>query len=1073
VIPGANGTSCSIGNTTTADSGQYTLTAINSSGTATATVTVTVNAAVAPVILNLPTALTLSYGGSLYLGAAVGGTQPMTLQWKKDGNVLPGMNGSSLNKSGVTPSDSGQYTLTATNVTGTVVSSAVTVTVNAAVAPAVFDLPATLTLEYGYNLNLSGTYTGTAPISFQWNKDGVAIADQINAYFSKSYVTTADSGQYTVTLTNMAGSATSSAVAVVVNPAVPPAVTQQPFDQTVIVGDPVTLSVGVTGTAPFTYQWYFNDAVIPGEVSVTLGIASAQASNGGTYKVVVSNPGGTVTSNSATLTIASQLGIVAAAAGTSHTLFIRSDGGLWGLGSNTSGQINNGVFDYKHYPVFISPNVAVATAGTGYSLFVKSDGTLWAMGDNSYGQLGDGTTATRTVPVQIASSVVGVSAGSQHSLFVKADGTLWAMGNNSSGQLGDGTFVSRKSPVQVATDVTFASAGSAFSCFITSDGTLWGMGSNSTGQLGDGTSVSRSTPGQIATGVTSVSAGYSHVLFIKSDGSLWGVGYTSNGQLGDAVPGAFGTPFQVATNVTDASAGQSHSLMVKSDATVMGMGANYSGQLGDGSSIQHYTPVTIDTSGFLVRGGPNFSLYLNTNGSLLGMGDNYNGEIGGQTYAYYSPKSIAAGPLSVTTAPDGVTATDGTLVQKIRVTWTSRLGASWYEVWRGNINNSGSATRIASKVLFPLFYDVTATPGSTYYYWVKAVNPSGASAFSGADAGVAASATPPAITVQPVSQNVFAGTAVTLSVSATGLPAPTYQWRKNGVNIAGATGSTYVIGSVSASAAGTYSVVASNAYGTANSLGGILTVKTLSGSDFNNDAQGDIVWQNTVTGERFIWLMSGVSHVGGVSLGVVDAAWSIAATADFNSDGSPDLLWQNSTTGERYVWFMSGGGHMGGASLGVVPLAWSIVGATDFNGDGKPDILWQNTTTGERYIWFMNGAGHVSDASLGTVPTAWSIVAAADFNSDGEADILWQNTTTGERYIWLMNGAGHVADLSLGIVDLSWSIAAAVDFNNDGQTDILWENTSTGQRYLWLMNGVAHQSDIDLGNMSTDWKIVR
>ena len=84
-----------------------------------------------------------------------------------------------------------------------------------------------------------------------------------------------------------------------------------------------------------------------------------------------------------------------------------------------------------------------ATAGGNYSLFITSDGTLWGMGYNASGQLGDGSSTSRPAPVQIATGVVSVSAGSTHSLFLKSDGSLWGMGNNEHGQLGDGTTQNR------------------------------------------------------------------------------------------------------------------------------------------------------------------------------------------------------------------------------------------------------------------------------------------------------------------------------------------------------------------------------------------------------------------------------------------------------------------------------------------------------------------------------------------------------------------------------------------------------------------------------------------------------
>src|SRR3954470_9028782 len=68
-----------------------------------------------------------------------------------------------------------------------------------------------------------------------------------------------------------------------------------------------------------------------------------------------------------------------------------------------------------------------------HTLFLKSDGSLWGMGNNQLGQLGDGTySATAPVfginrPEQImASGVTAIAAGFGHSLFLKSDGSLWA-----------------------------------------------------------------------------------------------------------------------------------------------------------------------------------------------------------------------------------------------------------------------------------------------------------------------------------------------------------------------------------------------------------------------------------------------------------------------------------------------------------------------------------------------------------------------------------------------------------------------------------------------------------------------
>jgi hypothetical protein len=243
--------------------------------------------------------------------------------------------------------------------------------------------------------------------------------------------------------------------------------------------------------------------------------------------------------------------------------------------------------------------------------------------------------------------------------------------------------------------------------------------------------------------------------------------------------------------------------------------------------------------------------------------------------------------------------------------------------------------------------------------------------------------------------------------------------------------------------------------------------------DFNSDGMTDILWQNSSTGERYLWLMDGTMFSSGVSLGFFTTDWQMVAAADFNGDGLLDILWQNTSTGERSITLMDGTLFNGGPSLGIVSNNWQMVAAADFNGDGKADILWQNTVTGERYIWLMNGTAYGSGVSLGIVPTAWRIAAVADFNSDGKPDILWQNTSTGERFIWLMNGTAQASGVSLGTVSTAWQIAAAGDYNGDGKPDILWQNTTTGERYIWLMNGITFSSSVPLGTISTQWQIVR
>jgi hypothetical protein len=89
---------------------------------------------------------------------------------------------------------------------------------------------------------------------------------------------------------------------------------------------------------------------------------------------------------------------------------------------------------------------------------------------------------------------------------------------------------------------------------------------------------------------------------------------------------------------------------------------------------------------------------------------------------------------------------------------------------------------------------------------------------------------PPLFTLQPVSQTVMAGAAVTFTAAASGLPTPTFQWRRNGTALAGATAASLTIPAALPADAGDYTLVATNSSGTATSSVAKLTVTIGEGS---------------------------------------------------------------------------------------------------------------------------------------------------------------------------------------------------------------------------------------------------
>jgi hypothetical protein len=145
---------------------------------------------------------------------------------------------------------------------------------------------------------------------------------------------------------------------------------------------------------------------------------------------------------------------------------------------------------------------------------------------------------------------------------------------------------------------------------------------------------------------------------------------------------------------------------------------------------------------------------------------------------------------------------------------------------------------------------------------------------------------------------------------------------------------------------------------------------------------GSLMVEDVATNPRAVGLLFAGSSTQAIAnpigqvlafLGATMVGGGGANRSDFNGDGKPDILWQNTVTGQRVVWIMNGTVFQSSVSLGTVATSWSIAGSNDFNGDGKSDILWQNTSTGQRLVWLMNGTVLQSSVSLGTVATSWSI----------------------------------------------------------------------------------------------------
>src|SRR6266852_4250072 len=299
-LAGATSNSYTTAVTTTSDSGStFDVVVTNTAGTVTSAAAIlTVNPApVAPTITTPPTNQTVTAGQTATFTVVAAGTAPLSYQWQKNGANLAGATSNSYTTAVTTTSDNGStFAVVVTNTAGTVTSAAAILTVNAApVAPTITTPPGNQTVTAGQTATFTVVAAGTAPLGYQWQKNGANLAGATAASYTTAVTTTADSGStFDVVVTNTAGTLTVNAAPVA------PTITTPPGNQTVTAGQAATFTVVAAGTAPLGYQWQKNGANVAGAAAASYTTAvTTTADSGSTFDVVVTNTAGTVTSTAA------------------------------------------------------------------------------------------------------------------------------------------------------------------------------------------------------------------------------------------------------------------------------------------------------------------------------------------------------------------------------------------------------------------------------------------------------------------------------------------------------------------------------------------------------------------------------------------------------------------------------------------------------------------------------------------------------------------------------------------------------------------------------------------------------
>ncbi|HET7443481.1 MAG TPA: hypothetical protein VFJ57_02350 [Solirubrobacterales bacterium] len=319
--------------------------------------------------------------------------------------------------------------------------------------------------------------------------------------------------------------------------------------------------------------------------------------------------------------------------GYTHTLALRSNGGVVGWGENEDGQLGDGSTTNSPVPVPVNglPS-AVAIAAGGYgSIALLPNGTVMAWGYAEAGGLGQGNStgpelcgpsgcSRKPVVVPGLTNIVAIDAGYEYFIALRSDGTVWFWGYDRYGESGNGTGTQIgceciDHPVQVpgVTGAVAISADWYLASALLANGTIKDWGYNFYAEVGDGSRNNEApTPCFCSVPVTvsgvsgakeTASGGY-HGLALFPGGAGLSWGYDEYGQLGNGVFMTTGCecfplpgPISGLAGVRQVDAGPYSSYALLNDGTVRSWGYNGEGALGDGTEENRSTPVPIAAAG--------------------------------------------------------------------------------------------------------------------------------------------------------------------------------------------------------------------------------------------------------------------------------------------------------------------------------------------------------------------------------------------------------------------------------------------------------------------------------------------
>ncbi len=783
-------------------------------------------------------------------------------------------------------------------------------------------------------------------------------------------------------------------------PPVAPTITQQPTNAVVLINGLVSFSVTAQGSAPLAYQWRFNGTNLAGATSATLTLSNISVAQAGNYSVLVANAGGSVTSSNAVLDVLSP-----------SIIFSQTPSQVVLLGSAATFMVSAGGSAPLNY--FWKRNNVLIPGATNfsYTLFnaqlADSGSKFSCLVTNAYG-FAASTNASLKVINTISNDLCSGAVVITNYHYTNVQSTVKASSYGDPvpdcvDAFGNGVWYQFVSPVSGLLDVD--SFGSDFDTGLAIY--IGGCGAFTQVACNDDTY-------DITSELTiPTTAGTTYYFLVGGYG-----GHVGNlvFHLNYFTPPAFDVqPTNISVIV---SSNAQFAAAVSGTQPISQQWYFNNAPLADGGRISGVTNLTLNIAGVITNDGGNYFV----------VASNWVG-VTTSSVAVLTPVIL---PPVFILQPVAQSILTGSNVNFFAVVdGTPPYSYQWYQeasilVDDGHFNGANTPSLTISNL----------TTADAHYYSLVIANASG----SVTSAPVLLTVlVPPSISLQPIGRSVPPGLPTTITASAAGIPAPTYQWQLNGTNVPGATSGIRLLSAVSTNDLGFYHLVCSNAAGVAVSAEAQLTFGPVAvwGRNAGNESLPPPGLSNVIglagnSGGSFALLTDGTVVAWGAGVATNVPANATNAVAVFASGNTAAAVLR--ANGSVIGWNLTG---MPGLS-NIVSLAVSNNSGTALRAEGTL-VGWGLAP----YTGFPTNLNHLTAVSIGT-PHGLAL------RDDGTV-VAW--------------GAGPGTNLPAGLANVS-AVAAGSGFSLALQTNGKVVTWGTGVVFTNLPNGTTNIIAISVNNYS-------